>query len=60
MDQAFLYSCWVFFFQKKILFMYLRKRERERKQGGRGEGEGETDSPLSREPNAVLDPRTLG
>jgi len=26
----------------------------------RGEAEGEADSPLSREPNTGLDPRTLG
>jgi len=28
--------------------------------GGAGEGEGEAGSPLSREPDAGLDPRTLG
>ena len=44
---------------KKILFIYLI--EKERKQGEQqAEGEGEGDSLLSREPNAGLDPRTLG
>jgi len=28
--------------------------------GGRAEGEWEADSPLSREPEAGLEPRTLG
>ena len=44
----------------KILLIYLREREREHKQGGGAEGERETDSPLSREPDVGLDPRTLG
>ena len=44
-------------FLKKILFIHLR--ERERAWAGRGaEGEAEADSPLSREPDAALDPRT--
>jgi len=35
--------------------------ERERAQaGGAAEGEGEADSPLSREPDMGLDPRTPG
>ena len=35
--------------------------EREHKQAERqAEGEGEADSPLSREPNARLDPRIPG
>jgi len=34
-------------------------REREHKQGER-QTEGEAGSPLSREPDAGLDPRTLG
>ena len=41
----------------------MREREREREKaraGGRAEGEREADSPLSREPDAGLDPRTLG
>ena len=45
--------------KKKILFIFLTEREREREQA-RGAREGEADSPLSREPNAGLDPRTLG
>jgi len=39
--------------------MYLFVREREHKQGEL-QAEGETDSPLSGEPDAGLDPRTLG
>ena len=38
--------------------IYLTEREKERAQAGR-EGEGEADSPLSREPDLGLDPRTL-
>ena len=43
-------------------FIYFFDRERESAQAGerQAEGEGEADSPLSREPNARLDPRTLG
>ena len=44
-------------FFKKILFIYLKERERER-MGGEG-AEGEVASPLSREPDAGLDSRTL-
>ena len=40
----------------KILFIYKRERH---KQGGGAEAEGEAGSPLSREPNLGLDPRTL-
>ena len=40
-----------------FLRFYLFQRERERERIT--EGEGETDSPLSREPNAGLNPRTL-
>jgi len=38
-----------------------REREQERAQAGRvaEQAEGETGSPLSREPDARLDPRTL-
>ena len=44
----------IFFFKD---FIYLRARE----QGEREHelGEGQADSPLSREPNTGLDPRTL-
>ena len=38
---------------------YLFEREKER-EISEGEGEGEADSSLSREPDAGLDPRTLG
>ena len=53
---------WFFFFFK-ILSIYLRERERAlwvptcKHEGG---AEGEADSPLSKEPDAGLDPRTLG
>ena len=43
----------------KILFIYLREIEKRRGEQGE-EGEGEAESPLSREPDAGLDPRTLG
>ena len=36
----------------------MRKRRHE--SGGGAEGEGEAGSPLSREPDAGLDPRTPG
>ena len=36
--------------------MYLREHE----QPGATDGEGKTDSPLSREPDVGLSPRTLG
>ena len=39
----------------------MRGREREGVQAGGGvEGEGEADSPLSRDPDVKLDPRTPG
>ena len=52
------YSFFVFF---KILFIYLTERETARAgtQAG-GVGEGEAGFPPSREPDAGLDPRTLG
>ena len=46
----------------KILFIRERERERERISRGSGKQRGrerETDSPLSREPHAGLDPRSL-
>ena len=45
----------------KILFIYLTERDtaREGTQAG-GVGEGEAGFPPSREPDAGLDPRTLG
>ena len=42
----------------KILFIYLTEKEREQSGGG-AEAEGEAGSPLSREPNTGLHPRTL-
>ena len=42
-------------------FIYLFVRESEHKQTERqAEAEGEADSPLSKEPDAGLDPWTLG
>ena len=44
-------------------FVYLTYRKRMHKQGeqeAEGEGQGEAGSPLSREPDAGLNPRTLG
>ena len=42
-------------------FIYLFDRESERAQAGReAVGEGEAGPPLSREPDAGLNPRTLG
>jgi len=38
----------------------LRKRGEREHEHTEAEGEGETDYPLSREPDAGLDPRTLG
>ena len=41
----------------EIVLIYLRERKIEYKQ--KWEAEGEADSPLSREPDVGLDPRTL-
>ena len=38
-------------------YLFVRQREREHKQQEL-QADGEADSPLSREPNAGLDPRT--
>ena len=46
-------------FKKKFIYLF----ERERAQAGGAaeeEGEGEGDSPLSKDPDAGLDPRTPG
>ena len=48
----------ILFFKKKISFIYLTEREGERERNHR-QREREADSPLSREPNVALDPRTL-
>lgn len=49
------------FYFLKILFILLTQREREHKQWEQqAEGEGEADSPLTKEPYAGLDTRTLG
>lgn len=45
---------------KKISFIYLRVRVRGHEQEGGVEGEGKADSPLSRESDVGLNPRTLG
>ena len=45
------------FFFLSYLFIWERERERMRTNGG--EGEGEANFPMSRVPNAGLDPRTL-
>ena len=44
-----------------FLKIYLREKESiyAHEQGGEAEGEGEVDSPLAREPDAGLHPRTL-
>ena len=57
MDGTLCVCCFFFssFFKDLI---YLRKSKREQVWAGR-EAEGEADSPLSREPNAGLDPKTL-
>ena len=43
-----------------FLNLFEREREREHELVGGVEGEGEADSPLSREPEVGLYPRTLG
>ena len=51
-----------FIILKKVLFIYLReegRREKERMSDEEGQRKREeTDSPLSREPDVGLDPRT--
>ena len=46
------------FFKKDFIYVY--DRERALTSRGLAEGEGEAGSPLSREPDVGLDPRTLG
>lgn len=42
------------------IYLFEREREHERAQAGEGaEGEEEADSPLSRDPDVGLHPRTL-
>ena len=55
---SFFMSLWVFFL--KILFIYLREGERKRGSTSGGEGQREKLSPYRQDPNAGLDPRTLG
>ena len=50
-------NCFFYFFLK-IFFFCLFEREREHKQRETQRGKGDIDSPLSREPNVVPDPRT--
>ena len=46
-------------FKKDFMYLFERERAQEKAQaGGEAEGEGEADSPLSREPDAELNPRT--
>ena len=47
-----------FFFFKDFIYLFDRERG-EHKQGAGAKGEGEARSPLSREPDMGLDPRTL-
>ena len=44
-------------FLKKIIYLFICKRERRNESTSKGEGEA--DSPLSREPDAGLNSRTL-
>ena len=46
----------ILFYFLMISLIYLRERERVRESEQRGEGEGEADSPLSRTPDAWLNP----
>ena len=50
-----------FFFKKRILFVHLRQRDTERVNMNKveAEGEGKAESPLNREPDMGLNPRTL-
>jgi len=42
-------------------YLFICQRERERAQaGGAAQGEGEAGPPVSRDPDAGPDPRTLG
>ena len=48
------------FLKKDFIYLFNTDRKGERTQvGGAAEGEGEADSPLSKEPDVGLDPRTL-
>lgn len=51
----------LFFFKKKVYYLFIWERERKHwaVEGGGTEGEGEADFPLSKESNVGLDPRTL-
>ena len=53
-DKFFIYFFYVY------IFFYLTETNTARKGTQAGGGEGEAGSPLSREPDARLDPRTLG
>ena len=48
-----------FFFFFKILFIFWHNVSEHKQGEGQAKEEGEADSPLSREPDARLDPRTL-
>ena len=48
-----------FFFKDFIIYLRERESEREQEQGRGAEGEREADSPLGRELDEGLNPRTL-
>ena len=50
-----------FLFLKDFIYLFETRQESEHEQGGgaKGEREGEADSPLSRDPDLGLNPRTL-
>ena len=49
------------FFNEDFIYLLIGQRERERAhKQGEGQAEGEADSLLSKEPDAGLDPSTLG
>ena len=52
------FTFYLFDFIFKIVCIHLRERDRENEWDGGAEGEGEADSPLSREPDVGLHPRT--
>jgi len=46
-------------FFKDFIYLFEREHEKRGDSEGEAEEEGEADSPLSKEPNVGLDPRTL-
>jgi len=53
--QKFLFSLRFYLFERKSTHAGARQHEQRK-----GEAEGEADSPLSRQPDMGLNPRTLG